>query len=240
MRTKQRFQKIIFVIFSILLLAGCQKEPAKTATVTPETSEKSEKSTIAVAETSEEPTFNPNNHADYPHWDSLASIVETSTDVVRAEIVEDKGVQQLTFNNRFIPGDTFDLPYRIYTLKVTQPLKGSLKADATFDIKVDQMEYAKELTQDGIYFLKLHEDSPASLLNPYQGNLPIVSDQIALDKDTLALFVDDNPERQEALEQVEALQQNKDPKETKTYEIPTPIVLTAEDVLGQIETITKP
>lgn len=157
----------MILIFS-LLLSGCNKEV--------------DKSSIPEATTE-------SIEADYPHYENLESIVKTSTDVIRGDIVKDQGIQELRIKDDLDPENDILLNYRIYTIKVTENLKGNLKEGDEIEVKVDQFEEEKELTPDGLYFLETYDDSPASILNPTQGNIPIEEGILQLKEDTKVLFL---------------------------------------------------
>lgn len=134
--------------------------------------------------------FNPNIKVDYPYYNNLTEALVASTDVIRGNIIEDRGIKEYILEDDLGPEYTTKLPYRIYVLEVTESLKGSLSKDDHITVKVDNIEEPKELTNDGLYFLEVFEDKnePANIINPMQGNIPIEENTLQLNTDTKIFF----------------------------------------------------
>lgn len=141
---------------------------------------------------------------DYPYYNNLTEAVEASTDVIRGTIVEDQGIKEYILEDDLGPEYTTKLPYRIYTLEVTESLKGNLSTGDQITVRVDNIEELKELTEDGLYFLEVLEDKnePANIINPMQAAIPIENDTLQLNSDTEIFFSETNPNIETAAEEI--------------------------------------
>jgi len=129
--------------------------------------------------------------ADFPHYDSIGSLTTRATDVVRAEILDERVEKINIISEATAPLTYYEDPggdiseayflYTIYRIRVLEVFKGNSVVDNIMEVKqiggqIDDLNFINhdkvpfEVNDDLILFLVSYEteNMPASLVNPIQ------------------------------------------------------------------------
>ena len=113
--------------------------------------------------------YNQGVSIDYPFYKDIHDMVSESDDILLVENIRDTGVQNLSI------GKETSHDYHVFECDVVNSNKGQV-SKGTFKFKVIAGEQGDEMSNllsneahQAVLFVKIYEDSPASLLNPTQG-----------------------------------------------------------------------
>lgn len=119
--------------------------------------------------------------ADYPAYETLEAAVTEADAIVFGKIIEAQ-------KKKIDVGVVSD--YNVFRVKINEVISGKVEVGEVIEIKTLAMEdttlRSMQLkdANDYIFFIKLYEDVPASLINPYQGAL-LVEEKGAITADPL-------------------------------------------------------
>ena len=113
--------------------------------------------------------YNQGVSIDYPFYKDIPDMVSESDDILLVENIRDTGIQNLSI------GKETSHDYHVFECDVLNSNKGRVPT-GNFTFKVIAGEQGDEMSNllskeahQAVLFVKLYEDSPASLLNPTQG-----------------------------------------------------------------------
>jgi len=119
--------------------------------------------------------------ADYPAYETLKAAVAETDAIVFGKIIETK-------NKEINAGVVSE--YNVFRVKISEVISGKAEVGGIIEIKTlakeDTTPRSMQLkdANDYILFIKLYENLPASLINPYQGYL-LVDEKGAITADPL-------------------------------------------------------
>lgn len=155
-KSKNRLTIITFAVLTIMILSlsSCESK----------TVEKQEK-------------YNEGLAIAYPFFKDIRDMVFESDDILLVENIRDTGVHNLSI------GKETSHDYHVFECDVINSNKDQV-SKGTFTFKVIAGEQGNEMSNllskevhQAVLFVKLYEDSPASLLNPTQGAIGINKNQ---------------------------------------------------------------
>lgn len=113
--------------------------------------------------------YNQGVSIEYPFYKDIPDMVSESDDILLVENIRDTGVQNLSI------GKETSHDYHVFECDVLNSNKGQVPK-GSFTFKVIAGEQGEEMSNflskevhRAVLFVKLYDDSPASLLNPIQG-----------------------------------------------------------------------
>ncbi len=142
----------------------------------------------------------PMFHGDYPYYPDVASITETADVIVVGDVLTAKEVKYLMVDRTPDREDKEKTPYTISTVRVTEVIKGEVKAGDVLTIKqlgdyankpestLYEMDgYLKEHNSE-LMFLCEYSESPYSPVNPAQGLIEVKDDGTLYSTSQYSLF----------------------------------------------------
>lgn len=113
---------------------------------------------------------------EYQHYDNMKSIVEGSDLVITGRVNSMKTSQEIVVG---VSNGAAYL-YTIAEVEIIEVFRGDVEVGSTIQVKQVEDEqtnidagYLAE-NETSILFLKVYETVPASMINPYQGRIPVV------------------------------------------------------------------
>lgn len=118
---------------------------------------------------------------DYPNYNSLNEMINTSNLIVDGLVVNDNGIS-------IMDTGAGELKYRIFDFKVSKCIKGNVEQGDTIPIKIlditDNTDNMLENNSEYICFLKTYDDGiPASLINIDQASLLVTGNDLILSEE---------------------------------------------------------
>lgn len=145
--------------------------------------------------------------ADYSFYQTLDEAASKADLIIKGEVISSETrmlnivVDSSSENNPELnPGGTVDatpLPYLVSKIKVTERYKGDVEKGDVVEIKQlgGEFEGTQYISEDSaavlqenapyVLFLSTYNDSPASLINPFQGAYTIDGDKLAAGPDNI-------------------------------------------------------
>lgn len=113
--------------------------------------------------------------ADYPAFSTLPELVEHTQTIVAGNIIGKPQRKEIDIGD----GDIYIDTYYVYEFKISEVLKGKVNEGEQIEIKIQKRNQDNKallrlkMDKEYVLFIETYPDSPASLINPYQGQLLI-------------------------------------------------------------------
>ncbi len=142
-----------------------------------------------------EETINSAVHADYTIYEDENSLIDTADTIIIGKVVEIHEPDEIVIGKASHTPDSKDLSlvYTVSDVEIQKVIKGNYKAGDIIKVKqlgdITNPQYENSVkyynqNSKNIFFLMTFPETPASVLNPIQGQIELVDDdKIKIDKE---------------------------------------------------------